>query len=380
VVDRERGAFYGSLTDNLDIDRAAVRGALLSARILWTYSSAYRQYHNPAYLKMAGRAYDDLEKNFFDRDYGGYYWSISADGTPLKTRKQIYGQAFAIYALSEYHRATGLRTPLDQAIALYRLLEKYSLEPKHGGYLEAFSREWEPIDDQRLSDGDLNAPKTQNTHLHVLEAYTNLLRVWPDPAVKHSLTGLLDVMLTRILDPDTHHLKLFFDKDWTSKTDLVSYGHDIEASWLLMAAATVLGDTDLIARVTPEIIKIADATLAKGVDTDGALYNEGNLRAVTNTNKEWWQQAEAVIGFLNAYQYSREERFLKSALWCWDFIEARLIDRAHGEWFRGVTRDGMVLHRELKVSFWKCPYHNGRACMEAASRLRTIAADASQPA
>jgi mannobiose 2-epimerase len=373
VVDHERGGFYGELTNGLEIHRNVERGALLSTRILWTYSAAYRQYKDPVHLEMARRAYDDLEKNFRDRQYGGYYWSITAEGKPFRTRKQVYGQAFAIYALSEYHRASGLREPLDQAIAIYHLLEKHGREPKFDGYLEAFSREWGHIDDMRLGADDMNEPKSQNTHLHVMEAYTNLMRVWPDARLKRSQTELLDVMLNRILDTNSHHLGLFFAEDWTPRSTAVSYGHDIEACWLLMEAASVLGDADLKARIKSEVLKTADASLAQGVDTDGAIYNEGNERGVTNTNKEWWPQAEAVVGFIDAYEHSKDERFLKAALRCWDFIEARLLDRVHGEWFRGVTRDGDVLQNEHKVSFWKCPYHNGRACMEAPGRLRAIA-------
>jgi len=374
VVDHDRGAFFGELTNALEVHRDVERGALLSTRILWTYSAAYRQNQDPVLLEMARQAYDDLEKHFRDHQYGGYYWSITAEGKPLRTRKQVYGQAFAIYALSEYHRASGLREPLDQAITIYHLLEKHAREPKFGGYLEAFSREWGHIDDMRLGAGDMNEPKSQNTHLHVMEAYTNLLRVWPDAGLKRSQTELLDVMLNRILNTSSHHLGLFFAEDWTPRSTAISYGHDIEACWLFMEAASVLGDVDLTARIKSEVLKTAAATLAQGVDTDGAIYNEGEAHGVTNTNKEWWPQAEAVVGFINAFELSKEDRFLRAALRCWDFIEARLIDRKHGEWFRGVTRDGAVLQDELKVSFWKCPYHNGRACMEAATRLRAIAA------
>jgi len=373
VVDQERGGFYGSLTNDLAIDRTVPRGALLSARILWTYSAAHLQYKNPAYLEMAHRAYVDLEENFRDREHGGYFWSISAEGAPLKTRKQVYGQAFAIYALTEYHRTSGLRKPLEQAIELYQLLEKHALEPKFGGYLEAFSREWNPIEDVRLSEIDLNEPKSQNTHLHVMEAYTNLLRVWPDPGLKRNQAALIDVMLTRILCAKTHHLQLFFANDWTPRSNAVSYGHDIEASWLLIQAATVLGDPALLQRLNPIALDIANTTLAQGIDTDGAVFNAGDDTGVTDTAKEWWPQAEAVVGFLDAYQLFHDERFLRAALHCWDFIETRLIDRTDGEWFRGVDRAGNVLPEQLKVSFWKCPYHNGRACMEAARRLRAIA-------
>jgi mannobiose 2-epimerase len=230
----------------------------------------------------------------------------------------------------------------------------------------------EPIEDMRLSVVDQNDPKSQNTHLHVLEAYTNLLRMWPDAGLQKALSDLLEIMLTHIVDARTGHLGLFFSEDWTPRSDKISYGHDIEAAWLFTEAATVLRDAALIERTHALAVKIADATLAEGVDADGGVYNEGSPAGLTNTNKEWWPQAEAVVGFLNAYQISGEERFLRAALHTWDFIEQRLIDSKHGEWIRGVTRDGQVLTNELKVGFWKCPYHNGRTGLESVRRLRAI--------
>ena len=371
VVNREGGGYFGSLTNDLAVDPGAERGALLTSRILWTYSAAYARYRDPAHLAMADYAYGDLQAHFHDPKNGGYWWSVSADGTVLRDRKQVYGQAFAVYALSEYHAAAGRREPLDLAIAAYRLIERHA-RARHGGYLEAFGRAWEPIVDMRLSEVDMNEPKSQNTHLHVMEAYTRLLLVWPDPALRSALAEIVKIMLDRIVDPATGHLGLFFSEDWALRSHLISYGHDIEAAWLLTWAADVLGDEGLIGRIRPLAVKIAAVTLAEGVDTDGGVYNQGGPDGLTDTNKEWWPQAEAVVGFLNAHQLSGEERFLSAALRTWDFIEKRLIDRRGGEWFRGVTRDGRVLDSELKVSFWKCPYHNGRTGLEATRRLREI--------
>ena len=373
VVDTERRGFIGGLTNDLVPDRGAERGALLTSRILWTYSAAYGRYRDPAYAGMADKAYADLTGHFHDRQNGGFWWSISAEGGVLRDRKQVYGQAFAIYALAEYHAATGRPEPLEHAIALYRLLEDRAAERRHGGYLEAFDRGWNPIPDMRLSGIDMNEPKSQNTHLHVMEAYTRLLGAWPDPGLRASLRRLLEIMLTRVVNPATGHLGLFFSEDWTPRSDRVSYGHDIEAAWLFTRAADVLDDPALAARIRPLAGRIADATLAEGVDSDGGVFNEGGPAGLTNTDKEWWPQAEAVVGFINAYQLSGEERYLAAALRTWDFIETRLIDRRNGEWFRGVTRDGRLLGGELKVSFWKCPYHNGRTGLEAVRRLRSLA-------
>jgi mannobiose 2-epimerase len=372
AVNPADGTFFGALTNSLEADLSAERGALLTSRILWTYAAAYRQYRDPAYITMADRAYKDLLTHFQDAENGGFWWSIAADGSVLRDRKQIYGQAFAIYALSEYHAATGRREPLDQAIAVFQLIEKNGRDSRHGGYFEALTRDWKPIDDMRLSLVDQNDPKSQNTHLHVLEAYTNLLRVWPDAGLQQSLTALLEIMLTRIVDSRTGHLGLFFAEDWTLRSDKISYGHDIEASWLFTEATNVLKDAALTERTHSLAVKIADVTLAEGIDVDGGVYNEAGPNGLTNTNKEWWPQAEAVVGFLNAYQISGEARFLRAAFHAWDFIDQRLIDRQNGEWIRGVTRDGRPLDGELKISFWKCPYHNGRTGLESVRRLRAI--------
>jgi cellobiose epimerase len=375
VLKRAGGGFIGALTNDLVPDPRAERGALLTSRILWTFAAAFAEYRDPDYLAMADYAYADLLSHFHDAKEGGFWWSVAADGAVARDRKQVYGQAFAIYALAEYHAATGRRKPLDEAIALYRLLEARARDRRHGGYLEAFDRAWAPIADVRLSAVDQNDPKSQNTHLHVMEAYTRLLSVWPDPGLRAALGDLLEVMLARIVNPATAHLGLFFGEDWSPRSDRVSYGHDIEASWLLTRSAEVVGDPALEARLRPLAVRIAEVTLAEGTDIDGGLFNEGGPQGLTNTDKEWWPQAEAVVGFLNAHELSGRDAFLAAAFRAWDFIEARLIDRRRGEWLRGVSRDGRPLDGEFKVSFWKCPYHNGRTGLESVRRLRRLAAE-----
>lgn len=373
VVNRPASTFHGQLTNDLEVDPTVERGALLTSRILWTYSSAFLAFGDAAYREMADFAYADLMRLHADREHGGFFWSISADGTPCQSRKQVYGQAFAIYALSTYHRATGHAGALETAIATYRLLEQFTRDPEHGGYIEAFARDWSPIDDVRLSPIDLNAPKSQNTHLHIMEAYTALLRVWPDEGLVTAQKGLLQIMLERILDDTGRHLGLFFTRDWTPFNDVISYGHDIEAAWLLSEAAEVIGEPSLTDRIYAIALDIAEETLRLAIDDDGALLYEGNPReGVTNPNKEWWPQAEAIVGFLNAYQISGDSRFLETACRLWDFVEAKLVDHEKGEWFRATDRAGNVIATEHKVSFWKCPYHNGRTGLEAPARLRAL--------
>ena len=374
VADWDKQGFHAALTNTLRVDNAQERGALLTSRILWTYAAAYRQYREARWLRMAEHAYRDLQARFLDVTHGGYVWSIGAKGEVLRDRKQVYGQAFAIYALAEYYAATGERAALDQAVTVYRLIEANARDSKRGGYFEAFGRDWQPIDDMRLSDVDLNAPKSQNTLLHVMEAYTCLLSVWPDQGLRAALADLVGIMLDRVLQPTSAHLGLFFTADWQPLSDRVSFGHDIEAAWLLTAASEALGDAVLRERVRVLAVRIADVTLAEGIDVDGAVLYEGDRHGITNSNKEWWPQAEAVIGFLNAFEIAGETRYLDAALGTWRFIDRHLIDRQHGEWFRAVSCDGRLLSDPLKVSFWKCPYHNGRMGLEVVRRTASLIA------
>jgi cellobiose epimerase len=371
--DRTRGGFFGEIGTDLVVKKDAPRGSLLTARILWTYSAAWRLYRDPADLAMAAHALEDLQRRCWDAEHGGLFWSITADGRPLDTRKSIYVQVFGIYALSEHHRATGDAASLARAIELFRLVEKHARDREHGGYFEAFARDWKQETNPRRSAMELPAPKSQNTHLHVMEAFTNLLRVWPDPELRAAQLDLVGIMLTRVLDPRTHHLHLFLYRDWTPRSDKISFGHDIEAAWLLTEAAEVLGDADLLTRAKAAAVEIARVTLAEGVDKDGGVFDEAGPNGLTRPWKEWWPQAEAMVGFLNAWQISGDETFLRAARRSWEFIETKLIDRKNGEWFRSVTREGTTDPKPAKVSFWKCPYHNSRAEMEALARLRAAA-------
>ncbi len=370
VANRPARTFHGSLARDGTVDPVAERGALLTCRILWTYAAALRHYGDPLYRDMADLAHEDLMTRYHDATHGGFFWSINADGSVRRDRKQVYGQAFAIYALGEYHAATGDRAAFDQAVTVFRLLEEKVRDRKDGGYFEAFARDWSPIADMRLSTVDQNDPKSQNTLLHVMEAYTRLLALRPDAALRAALHDLVEIMLTRVVDARTSHLGLFFTADWRPTSDKVSYGHDIEAAWLLNRAAAVLGDAALSARVRSVALKIAEVTLAEGVDADGGLFNQGGPAGITDDTKEWWPQAEAVVGFLDAWQASGDARYLAAAEKTWAFIEAYLVDKKNGEWFRGVTRDRHVIPAFEKAGFWKCPYHNGRMGLEAVTRLR----------
>ncbi len=367
VVDKQHGGFYGALDPYSQVIEDAPKGLVLHARLLWTFSRAYRHDGQPKWLQLAERARSILHEQFRDSEYGGYYWMLDAQGKPLHTKKQIYGQAFVLYGLTEYVLATGDKTLLPQVQELVSIVER-SYDPIHGGYYEAYTREWELEQDLRLGTHDLNEKKSMNTHLHILEAYTNVYRVWRSDIIRLRLQYLIQLTAERIVDPVTGHFRLFFDEDWALRSDRISYGHDIEGSWLLHEAAEVLGDPGVMEQIRPVAIALADAVLNNGIDRDGALWNEADPSGIIDRDKDWWPQAEAAVGFINAWQITADIRYYEAAAASWHFIENVLLDHTYGEWFWKVNEAGQP-YSEPKVNEWKCPYHNGRACFELLERL-----------
>jgi mannobiose 2-epimerase len=367
TVDHTNGGFVGRISNDNVIEEAADKGAVLNARILWSFSAAYNA-GSLDNLDMAERAYHYITDHFIDKDYGGVYWTTDHLGNPKDTKKQVYALAFTIYAFSEYFIACGNDVVKDHAIVLYKDLIKYSYDPDKGGYFEAFNRQWEPMEDLRLSDKDANEKKTMNTHLHVLEAFSNLYKIWPEEDLKNHIIALIKNFTTHIVDPQTGQMTLFFDEDWSKRSDIISYGHDIEASWLLLEAAEVVEDEELISEVKVLAVKMAEGALS-GLDDDGALWYEKESEEHIIKEKHWWVQAEAMIGFFNAWQISGEQRFLSSSLGTWTYVKDHLLDKENGEWFWGINEEGQVMSKEDKVGIWKCPYHNSRACLELVKRI-----------
>lgn len=366
MLDVENGGFYGQIKGDGQLVSEADKGGILNARILWSFSAAYLQEKNPLYLEMANRAKDFILKHFFDKEFGGTYWTISFEGKPVDTKKQIYSQAFFIYAFTEHYRASGDESSLRTAVGLFRLIENHSFDCEMNGYFEAYSRDWQLLEDLRLSEKDENEKKTMNTHLHILEAYTNLYRVWKDQTLGQQLGNLILIFTEKIVNQKTKHLNLFFDENWNTKSTIVSYGHDIEASWLIDEAARVLGDQELLAEVQKVCIKIAEAA-CEGLQPDGSLVYEldkGHLE----TDRHWWVNAEGVVGFLNAFELTGDHEWLEKSLKCWKYIQENLIDTENGEWFWSISDDGTVNRDGDKAGFWKCPYHNSRMCLEIMTR------------
>lgn len=376
AFDPNTGRLAGVVAHDLRTFDDVPRHAVLCARILWTFAAAYRVDKNPRWLATGKQAYQALTQHFLDAKHGGVFWSLDASWKVLSPRKQIYAQAFSIYGLAEWFLATGDNSALVQAQKLFRLIEAHASEPLYGGYIEALGEDWTPLADMRLSPRDLNAPKSMNTLLHVMEAYTTLLRAWPDEGLRQRLSALLEVLLAKVVvqAPFTH-CALFFEMDWRSTLDAISYGHDIEASWLLWEAAEAVGNPALSERTRTAALGLAEGVLRNGLDSDGAVFYAGDFRKVTDTNKHWWPQAEAVVGFLNAYSLSGREDYAAAAQKAWSFIESKVVDPRHGEWFAVLDRSGTPLpdYPEVgdscKIGPWKCPYHNARVCLELMRRI-----------
>ncbi len=348
-LDPSRGGFVAEMATDGILNESAPKGLILNARLLWTFSNLYRELDDDRDLDLAQRAYDYLQTCFFDRDRGGYIWRVSPDGKPLESSKKMYGQAFTIYALSEYYRATGSVNALARASELFGLIESYAYDRTHGGYIETLSRNWIPAEDMRLSDRDMNTDKSMNNHLHVLEAYTNLYRIRPDTAVSDRIQELIDLFGARMLAPSGHFHK-FFDKDWTVRSDTYTYGHDIEGAWMLCDAADALNNDRLRLHVSRWAVDIASAVCSEALDDEGGLAYEGRSGAVVDPHREWWPQAEAMLGFWYAYKITGDEKYAEVVAHLWEFIQRRMVDRELGEWFWRVFADGSPDLKKPKIS------------------------------
>lgn len=370
MPDLAQKGFYGRIDEHNIPDEEAPKGSVLNARILWTFSAAYNYDPKAEYLAIADRAYDYIRNYFTDKDFGGIYWSVDSKGKPLDTKNQIYALAFVIYACSEYYQCN-LSEPVKKfAIGLYKLIQLNSYDPDSGGYLEALTREWNPIADLRLSAKDANEKLTMNTHLHILEAYTSLYRIWPDPKLKTQIEQLCANFANHIFNRETGHLGLFFDEDWQLKSSTISFGHDIEASWLLYEAAEVIGDELLLFKMKWIGLVLAESVADRGFDTDGGLWYEFDPEQNhLIKEKHWWPQAEAMVGFFNAWQLSKHQPYLDRVFANWQFIRQHIKDKQNGEWFWGITDQYQIMPNQDKAGFWKCPYHNSRACLELIKRI-----------
>ncbi len=372
TVDEENGGFVGKIDHYNKIYPEAPKGSVLNSRILWAFSAAYNQTGNKEYLQTAERAFNYFLEYFIDKEHGGVYWTVDFKGNPLDTKKQIYALAFAIYGLSEYYLASKNEEAKQKAIKMYNDIIKHSYDENYGGYIEALTRDWKEIEDLRLSSKDANEKKSMNTHLHLLEAFANLYKAWKDESLRNRIVELIQIFLDHIIDRKTHHLILFFDEQWKRRSEIISYGHDIEAAWLIQEAAEIIGAESLLGEIKNISVKIADAA-AKGLDHGGGLWYEYDVAQNHLINeKHSWPQGEAMVGFFNAWQITGDEKFLSHSVNSWQFVKDHMVDKHLGEWYWGVNADYSPMVQKEKVGIWKCPYHNSRACMEIIKRISKL--------
>lgn len=364
--DDENGGYYGYMDYDLQVDRKAVKGCILNSRITWFFANAYLTLHDESLLQEAKHGYEFMQKYCVDKDKGGVFWSVAYDGTPEDTTKHTYNQAFSIYALSSYYDASKDKEALETAMELFRIIEERCTDEI--GYKEAFDREFKEIENDKLSENGVIAEKTMNTLLHVFEAYTELYRVSGDADVKKRLEWILDTIADKIYNPKLHRQEVFFDREMNSILDLHSYGHDIETAWLIRRGTDVLGEKAYEDKMLPIILDLTSQVYK--VAFDGHSFANECEKGVVDQNRIWWVQAEAVVGFLNAYALAPEHTEYRDAAKAeWEFIRDHVVDKREGsEWFWDVNREGKAVSGKPIVEPWKCPYHNGRMCLEVIRR------------
>ena len=369
--DDENGGYYGYMDHDLKVDKKAVKGCILNSRITWFFANAYMTLKDESLLEEAKHGYEFMQKYCVDKEKGGVYWSVAYDGTPEDTTKHTYNQAFSIYALSSYYDASGDEEALKTAMDLFHIIEERCMDEI--GYKEAFDREFKEIENDKLSENGVIAEKTMNTLLHVFEAYTELYRVSKDADVKKRLEWILDTIADKIYNPRLHRQEVFFDREMNSILDLHSYGHDIETAWLIRRGTDILGEKSYEDKMLPIILDLTSQVYKVAFD-GSSLANECE-KGVVDQNRIWWVQAETVIGFLNGYALAPEHtEYLEAAKAEWNFIKEHVVDKRPGsEWFWDVNRKGESVDDKPIVEPWKCPYHNGRMCMEVIRRSSDVA-------
>nr|WP_246596209.1 AGE family epimerase/isomerase [Bacillus alkalicola] len=372
AVDEYGDGFHGYLFFDLSIDKECDHICLLYSKILWSFSAAYRKFKQEDDLKVAQRSFDYMMEHFLDKEHGGFYWSVDEkNGLGKDTNKHMYNQAYAIYGLTEFFQASGVEEALEQGKQLYHLLEKNGVDAENGGYFEAFSREWQQDSELSHKVHELHVSKSIKTHLQLLEAYTNLYRVWDDEGLKASLERLFDIIVEKVLNGD-NHFHVYFNNRWEPDSSLVSYGRDLEGSWILTEAAKVLRCERRMDMIKTTAVDIVNACLEGGVEEDGSFIHESIGEEVTDGDRVWWVQSEGLVALLNAYELSGENKYLTHFNNLWEYIRDYYIDQKHGEWYWQLTSENEIDTSKPIVETWKGPDHNTRGLMESMERISKI--------
>ena len=370
LIDKEYGGYYGWLGYDLVLDKKAEKGCILNSRILWFFANAYLTLGDELYLDYAKHAFEFLKSACVDKERGGVYWSLNYDGSVFDSTKQTYNQAFSIYALYSYYDAVKDEEAKAIALELYDIIETKCKDEK--GYLEAFTKDFLPESNEKLSENGVEATRTMNTLLHVFEAYTELYRVTKDERVGNSLRYILDIFADKMFNPELGRQEVFFDDEYNSLIDLYSYGHDIETAWLIDRGLEVLGDQAYTDKLSPMTATLESQVYK--IAFDGCSMPAECCKGVVEESRIWWVQAEAMVGFYNGYQKNPEKvEYKKAVKALWEYIKNHIIDKREGsEWFWEVDIDGNPTSQKPIVEPWKCPYHTGRMCFELIRRKADV--------
>lgn len=367
------GGFFGRISfDGTGISDAP-KSLVLNSRILWTFSASYRMFGISLFLETAERAFDYILTHFIKKDpvFEGGYWLLNSDGSVREAvgNMQTYGQSFLLYAFSEYAAVSNNPAAYQYAELMFNFID----ERCRLGNVYTEKPNQNKKDKFMLS---------MNTHLHIIEAITNYFRQCKDKRAETTLVNLIELFLNTIYNKKTHHQNMFFSDDGIPLSDKISYGHDIEFSWLLTEAAEVLRENGtnplqaalLYDRCVVCVSEVADSVYREGIDTKcGALFDEGTPNyEIIHQNKIWWIQAEAVVGFFNAWQLCGDNRYLDAARDVMDYIDRNISDREYGEWYSSGIDSSPKSKVGYKADEWKCPYHNSRMALEIISRINNL--------
>lgn len=375
--DKDHGGFYGKVTIDLERDPHAPKGGVMISRFLWSFSHSYAVLQNKEYKPVADHAYTFLIDTLWDKKYGGIYWLVDSSGEPLNTIKHVYAQAFAIYGLSEYAKIAPESEALSYAKKLYDLIEEKAYNSDTKGYEEEFDQVWHQKNLTQIATNNLEVHYTTNTLLHLLEAYTNLYTVWQNDVLLERIKHLLTLFTQHICHSQGYCLQEF-NQNWDSVHPGVSYGHDIETSWLVDETLEKCQITGELANQVHEMTaSLASYCFENGLDNVGWMNSHTDSQYQDET-KVWWIQAEAVIGLFHAFQQSGDHRYSESSHLLSKLIQQNFVDdRPRSEWYSRLDSEGnllSVLRKNGKLEenisdAWKGPYHTVRFYLEMIKRL-----------
>ena len=358
LYDSEYGGFYGSADSDNNINKTSPKSAVLQTRILWFYSSCYKALKDKNLFEYASRQFDFIIKYMIDENDGGIFWDVEYDGKVKDRQKHTYALAFALYSISAYYSVSKNKSAFDAAQRLFNLIERDYKDEY--GYTEVFS----------LDKSVKGSARTMNTLLHIIEAYTEYHAAVNTAESRKALEYSLDLVRTKAYNDDLCRIECNFDEFMNPVGDVLSYGHDIEASWIVYRACEILGNDEILSDLSPKLDKLTQNVISKGFVDNGrnGIYYECKNN-IDNTYRSWWVMSEAIVALVHRYNLYKDKQSIYLAENVWDYVKKYFIS-PHGEWHTQVDEKGEAIKsRSGLCGAWKCPYHNGRMCLELMEML-----------